>query len=153
MHSTNPKPQNSKHDTPTPIFVLVSHEMLPQVNYKGNVGSEGLDRISHVTQLFSSNQAAEVEGIHLIANRYKWFVVISSHLGDLHEKDSKTTSNEDFASHKRNFELNERNPFVRKKARTTPCASLRAFVSMKCISDLKCIKRGFVVQKIVGLFV
>ena len=82
MHSTNPKPQNSKHDTPTPIFVLVSHEMLPQVNYKGNVGSEGLDRISHVTQLFSSNQAAEVVGIHLVGNWYVWFVVICSHLED-----------------------------------------------------------------------
>ena len=113
----------------------------------------GLERISLVTQLFSSNQAAEVVGMHLIANWYAWFVVIWSHLGDLHEKDLKTTSNEDFASHKRNFELNERKPFVRKKARTTPCASLRALVSMKYISDLKCLKRSFVVQKWYGRFV
>ena len=107
----------------------------------------GLERISLCTHLFWSNQAAEVEGIHLIASWYAWFVVICSHLGDLHEKDLKTTSNEDSASHKTNFGLNERNLFVRKKARTTPCASLRALVSIKCISDLRCFKRSFVVQK------
>ena len=109
--------------------------------------------ISSSTQLFSSNQAAEVQGVHLIANWYEWFVVISSHLGDLHEKASKTTPNEDFVSHKRNFGLNERNPFARNRSRTTSCASLRALVSVQCITKLKCLKRSFDVRKWIGLLV
>ena len=40
------------------------------------------DYFSLVTQLFSSNQAAEVVGVHLVVNWYAWFVVISSHLED-----------------------------------------------------------------------
>ena len=38
------------------------------------------DHFSLGTQLFSSNQAAELVGVHLVVNWYAWFVVICSHL-------------------------------------------------------------------------